>query len=781
MNRNIKRNLLAFAGALLLAPLTSVGTEGPGWQDQDPAGPLAGARKNQYTWSPVRLGAGGFVTGFVTHPLDAGVRYCRTDVGNAYRWNGQEWLPMIVRSGSRGMPARLAAAPTGGGVESIAIDPADKRVVYVSFQGSRSHDVAALYPPPTGKVYRSADSGATFVGGNLYVQMDPNGPWRTFGERMRVDPHNGTVVYYGTLKQGLWRSLDGGATWTAVRGGPPRPAGNVLSVHFAAAEGTIKLGDTTVSRVLYATGANGSVHRSEDGGVKWKNISAGLSLDGKCGVSTMDSGGALYVVEDRSRKVWRYHNGQWTGLVVELDWNQMPFAVAIDPRDVNRIYAIGAGGALSRSLDGGRAWTPLGPELLFANAFGWLPQPVSWRSNAGLTFDRDGVLWIAQGNEGMLSCTPTDKETRNDRPKWTIDSRGIEELVSHDVIMPPGGKTYVAVEDATGMVLDDPRRFTARQIALQDQLISNGTGLAYCPNAPDYVAVVTADVFHTGSGRSYSGYTADGGKTWTRFAGSPADPDSGKPLNPAGSIAVGRRGDWGLGGDHLLWLPTGKQPTFYSTDGGKTWKPSTGFPLGSGYWIFALKQRLLAADPFTPDRFYFHGSWAGGFYVSTDGGKTWRKQEQAGLPAGAHHGQLAVNRAVKNDLWFVDGWEGASKHGLWHSTDGGRRFSKVEGIEYGITLCLGAGRAAAGDAPYTVYFYGKMAASPDWGVFSSTDAGDSWERISYYPAGIFDQPTCMAASWDSFATVIIGFAGNSFVMGTPAHGELRPTRLQEPR
>jgi hypothetical protein len=40
-----------------------------------------------YVWNPVSIGAGGWVTGFVVHPLDPAVRYRRTDVGNAYRWD----------------------------------------------------------------------------------------------------------------------------------------------------------------------------------------------------------------------------------------------------------------------------------------------------------------------------------------------------------------------------------------------------------------------------------------------------------------------------------------------------------------------------------------------------------------------------------------------------------------------------------------------------------------------------------------------------------------------
>ena len=343
---------------------------------------------------------------------------------------------------------------------------------------------------------------------------------------------------------------------------------------------------------------------------------------------------------------------------------------------------------------------------------------------------------------------------------------GIEEFVTHDVIMPPKGNAVFAVEDATGLVTADTRKFVARQIPLQDQLLSNGTGLAYCPNAPEYLAVVTADIHHTGSGKSYSGFSADGGKTWSRFAGMPSDPSTGKPLSSAGSVAISRRGNWTTGNDHLVWLPNGDGPPFFSHNGGKSWKASEGFPRKNGYWIFALKQRSLAADPFTPDKFYLVGSWAGGFYVSIDGGKSWRRQEQAGISSFNHHSQLAVNRIARNDLWFCDGWDGASQHGLWHSKNAGKSFAKLDGIEYAITLCLGAGSGKARDATFSVYFYGKIAASPDWGIFRSTDAGATWQRIAFYPAGIFDQPTCMAASWDHFAEVIVGFGGNSFVVGT---------------
>jgi hypothetical protein len=161
--------------------------------------------------------------------------------------------------------------------------------------------------------------------------------------------------------------------------------------------------------------------------------------------------------------------------------------VAVDPRNSQRVFAVGCGGHLSRSLDGGQTWANLG-DIHFANTFSWLPQPMkSWRSNGGIVCDARGTLWMAQGNEGVLTYTPkADNSEQYEKapPKWTIMSRGIEELVTHDVVLPPGSgdKAIVAVDDATGMCIDNPAQFTARQIPLADQLLSCSTGLAYCPN-----------------------------------------------------------------------------------------------------------------------------------------------------------------------------------------------------------------------------------------------------------------------------------------------------------
>ena len=50
-----------------------------------------------YEWKSVPIVGGGFVDGIVFHPEAPGIRYCRTDMGGAYRWDAAscQWTPLL--------------------------------------------------------------------------------------------------------------------------------------------------------------------------------------------------------------------------------------------------------------------------------------------------------------------------------------------------------------------------------------------------------------------------------------------------------------------------------------------------------------------------------------------------------------------------------------------------------------------------------------------------------------------------------------------------------------
>ncbi len=776
---------------------------------------LADDLSSTYQWKPVRIGGGGYVVGMVLHPFDSTVRYARTDVGNAYRWDRptQQWIPMRVRNsdGSGILSASAISAPSGYGIDAIAVDPANTSVVYLVFTTAQSCDVQC--PSGLVEIYKSVDGGRNFTPGNMTaaaIKGNANGTHRTLGERLSVDPVNSSVLYYASESQGVYRSTDTGTTWQNLAGSSTLPANiEFINIQFAKAPGTVTVNGLNLSKVLYAISVNnndagGDVYQSSDGGQTWTDISTGItdaasgqSLTHQALASSIDTADTLYVAENSStdgyhRACWRFAAGQWKRFSLESNGasfiNQPVVSVVADPTDLQRIYAIGADTSLARSDNAGQSWINLGPAL-YANTLAWLPQTIGmtngeWHSNGGLKIDSTGNLWTPTGQEGPLtiSAATAGTATTANPPTWTIVTSGIEEMVSEDIVIPPGsGDTILATAmDTTGFTIPNPDNFSAVQIPLQQEIISQGTAIDYVPDVPSYIAVSTSNV--ATSGPNYSGYSTNSGRTWQHFASVPRYTCGSSTCDiPAGIIAVGVRGTRTFGSDHIvLYPPQGFAPQ-YSFDGGATWHVTQSFPLNadgltinpasySSFLYPQLSQHMLRADPFTADKFYLKFTHAPNtFYISTDGGQTWTGQSNAALPDYTWEGQFAVNRFVKNDLWFVDGWEGANAHGVYHSTDGGQTFQQIAGVTHAIVIAIGAPSNAPGDAVFTVYIYGQLATDPKWGVFRSTNAGFTWDRIAYYPTGSYDRPTTMAASQDTFGKVYIGLSGESFVYGQLAN------------
>lgn len=87
--------------------------------------------------------------GIVFHPEAPGVRYCRTDMGGAYRWDAvsNQWTPLLdwISLDESNLQ----------GVESIAIDPQNPQNVYIACGTYTSSS--------NGAILCSYDGGRTFT------------------------------------------------------------------------------------------------------------------------------------------------------------------------------------------------------------------------------------------------------------------------------------------------------------------------------------------------------------------------------------------------------------------------------------------------------------------------------------------------------------------------------------------------------------------------------------------------------------------------------------------
>lgn len=103
-----------------------------------------------YTWKSVQIVGGGFVDGIIFHPTAKNVRYARTDMGGAYRWDAaaQRWQPILdwVPYIDRNLM----------GVASIAVDPSDLNRVYLACGTYTNANT------PNGAILRSTIAAARF-------------------------------------------------------------------------------------------------------------------------------------------------------------------------------------------------------------------------------------------------------------------------------------------------------------------------------------------------------------------------------------------------------------------------------------------------------------------------------------------------------------------------------------------------------------------------------------------------------------------------------------------
>ena len=70
-------------------------------------------------WRPLRIGAGGWLTGIDVAP--DGTMVVRADTYGAYIWNGARWAQLVTKAS---MPAALAQIDVNQGVYEIQIAPA---------------------------------------------------------------------------------------------------------------------------------------------------------------------------------------------------------------------------------------------------------------------------------------------------------------------------------------------------------------------------------------------------------------------------------------------------------------------------------------------------------------------------------------------------------------------------------------------------------------------------------------------------------------------------------
>ncbi|MEV6637427.1 xyloglucanase [Actinoplanes sp. NPDC051470] len=645
-----------------------------------------------YTWKNVRIDGGGFVPGIVFNRRERNLIYARTDIGGAYRWDqaGGRWIPLLDWVGQRNWGYN--------GVVSIATDPVDPNRVYAAV-GMYTNS----WDPDNGAILRSTDRGATWQVTPLPFKNGGNMPGRGQGERLAVDPRDNKTVYYAAEGgNGLWRSKDYGATWVRVTAFPnagnyaqdPSDATGYLSQNQGLT--WVTFDETTRDVFVGVADKQNPVYRSSDGGSTWSRIpgqpTGYLAHKGvvdpvshQLYIATSDTGGPY---DGGKGQVWKFdpRTGGWTDISpVGLADTYFGYSgLTLDRQKPGTLIVASQiswwpDAIFFRSTDSGATWSRIWDYTSYPNtskrytmdisANPWLdfntnPQPpeatpkLGWMNESVEIdpFDSNRLLYGTGATiYGTTELTNWDRGTT-----FTIrpQARGLEETAVLDLASPPSGAPLVsALGDIGGFYHAD---LTAVPAAFHDQpSLGSNTSI-------DFAELNPSVFVRAGNGDgSNVGISNDGGRNW--YAGQePAGVTGG------GNIAIA------ADASSIVWAPAGAE-VHHSTSRGGSWTRSSGLPTGA----------KVEADRVNPKTFY--GYAAGRLYISTDGGATFTGRAMID----ARTLRTVPGRA--GEVWL------AGPNGLSRSTDSGATFTPVAGVNGAVNVAFGkAAPGSAYPAVYAV-------------------------------------------------------------------------------
>ena len=551
----------------------------------------------------------------------------------------------------------------------VVVHPRNPDIAWVAAQGN------LWKPTPDRGIYRTRDGGASWER-VLYVDT------LTGGTDLAMDACDPEVLYAATYQRlrkvwgfngggpgsGVWRSTDGGDSWTRLTNGiPAGPKGRIGLATAASACGVVQ------AIIEHADTAGQGVYRSEDGGDSWTRMS------GRNG-----------------RPMYYSH-------------------VFIDPTSAERVYTLARDAG--RSEDGGRTWTDVSGRPTYDVGVHsdhhslWIDPNDSEHyylaGDAGLyeTWDR-GESYIRIDNLPIAQIYAMGVDARDPYNVYI----GLQD--NHSWMGPAATRHWAGVLDRDWQQIgfgdgmyhqtdpSDPRIVYSNSQNGGYVRVDTETGdrLAIAPRPPagepDYrwdwvspslVSTHDPDVVYVGGNRLF--ISRDRGETWERTEDltRAVNRDTLTLMGVRGSdIALSRHDGTASFGEittiaespvdaRILWVGTDDGNLQVSRDGGESWTNVAGNVDGvpDGTYVSRVAtsfyNRATAWATFDAHR---DGDFSPYVFRTTDLGRTWTRLTDGLEGAGSVNviAEHPSNRAVA----FL-----GTEHALWVTTDTGRTWQRL--------------------------------------------------------------------------------------------------------
>jgi len=291
---------------------------------------------------------------------------------------------------------------TSGTIGAIAVAPSDPNVIYV---GTGEHCVRIETFASGDGMYKSTDGGKswTHIGLRTSSQI----------ASVKVDPNNPDIVYVAVQgspwgpqdDRGIYKSIDGGKSWTRVLAGGPETGASDLAM------------DPANPAILYAAmwqhhqepwhgyqitsgGPGSGLYKSIDSGKTWSRIQNGMPASlGRIGIAVSGADpNRLYALVEAEPDIAGLYRSDDAGASWKLVNNKHVMAersgyymhIVADPNKRDTVYVLHA--PLLKSTDGGKSFSAMHPPH---------------GDNHAMWINPRNSDWLIDGNDGGAHVTYT--------------------------------------------------------------------------------------------------------------------------------------------------------------------------------------------------------------------------------------------------------------------------------------------------------------------------------------------------------------------------------------
>jgi len=657
-------------------------------------------------------GAGGRVAAVAGSATDPKLYYVGAAGGGVWRSvnSGQTWDPVFEKE-------------SVSAIGAVTIDPTDNQTIWVGTGESNPRNDVSYGDG----VYKSTDGGEhwTNVGlrGTRYIAsiaVDPR-------------HHDHVVVaalgdvFSDSSQRGIYVTDDGGKTWKQTLYVGPESGASDLAMN-PQHPNVLYAGIWKFQRrpwTFVSGGAEGGLYRSTDGGQTWTRLTGHGLPDGPTGrigvaVAPSDPNRVYALIESKQGLLWRSDDGgvNWTMVNDDSMTDARPFyftTIAVDPKNPNLVYALSF--EVRRSTNGGKTFKTIANDVHSDFHAIWIapndPSRIIIGNDGGYVLTLDGgdnwffsenltigeVYHAGLGNDNPYTvCAGLQDNNGWCGPSNSLDPSGIQN--KYWIVTVGGDGTWGIPEpDDANWIWSDSQngsltvynRVTQDQWSAQPYLQTGKESweLATSKYRFNWESPIAFAPWRAPAGKIIGWLggnvvfqTTDRGRTWTRIS-----PDLTRNLKthqqtPGGSITSDVSG--AENSDTILdiegstrargeiWVGTDDGLVQLTRDGGKDWRNVT--PPGApefGRFETVAPSALADGTAYAVSDGHYTGDNAPYVFVTHDFGKSWSKIVD-GLPPD----QWA--RSIRPDIRNRDLVYLGTEEGIWISFDGGAHWQSFK-------------------------------------------------------------------------------------------------------